>query len=118
MSDLKRSANMKSVFLVTHCYERSSGEEELKIIGVYRTKDEARLAVRRKKRYEGFKDYPKAFEISEMELGRDQWSEGFITYYHPQRKKTKTPNQALQTTTRTVTDRAPSSTLRASASRV
>jgi hypothetical protein len=37
---------------------------------------------------------------------------------HLKDQETKTPNQAPQTTTRTVTDRAPSSTLRASASRV
>ena len=77
---------MSSVFLVTHCYEKPSGSEELKIIGVYRTKDEARLAIRRKKRSEGFRDYPKGFEISEMALGRDQWSEGFVTCASHQKK--------------------------------
>ena len=70
---------MKSVYLVTHSHERASGEEEIKIIGAYASKADAQLAVRRKKRREGFRDYPRGFHISCLELGRDQWSEGFVT---------------------------------------
>ncbi len=60
-----------------HSYERENGDDEVKLIGVYATKADARLAVRRKRRRPGFRDYPRGFHISCLEIGRDQWSEGF-----------------------------------------
>ena len=81
---------MTSVFLVTHAYELR-GEEQIKIIGVYKSKKDARLAVRRKKRMEGFRDHPKGFHIDCLELGKDQWSEGFFTYSYVSKTKKKPP---------------------------
>ena len=77
---------MKAVFIVTHSYELQ-GAEQIKIIGAYASKKDAQLAVRRKKRYPGFRKYPKGFYIDCFELGRDQWDEGFITYYYTPKKK-------------------------------
>ena len=58
---------------------------------------------------------PKSNGIPITDLYQDVFSLGIPTNLNlPE----KTPNQAPQTTTRTVTDRAPSSTLRASAGRV
>jgi hypothetical protein len=81
---------MTAVYIVTHAYELD-GCEESKIIGAYATLKDARLAVRRKRRYPGFCDHPKGFHIDCYELGRDQWSEGFVTV--PARKK-KQPSSA------------------------
>ena len=36
---------MKSIFLVTHSYERENRADEVKLIGVYATKADAQLAV-------------------------------------------------------------------------
>jgi hypothetical protein len=77
---------MKCVYIVSHEYERPSGEDEYKIIGVYRTKHDARLAVRRKRSKEGFRDYPRGFAIAQVEIGRDLWSEGFFTYRYVPKK--------------------------------
>jgi hypothetical protein len=77
---------MKFVYMVTHEYEHSTGEEEYKIIGVYRTKHDAQLAVRRKRSKDGFRDYPRGFVIDRVEIGRDLWSEGFITYRYVPKK--------------------------------
>jgi hypothetical protein len=70
---------MKIVFIVHHSYAAPGGHEEVKLIGVYASKKEAQLAVRRKRRYPGFRDYPKCFQIGQYEVGRDQWSEGFVS---------------------------------------
>lgn len=66
------------VYLVTHAYDRPDGGDEVKIMGVYASKHDAYLAVRRKRRRLGFRDYPSRFDVSKIEIDRDQWSEGFI----------------------------------------
>lgn len=80
---------MKAVFLVTHSYELNEGEEEIKILGVYLSKAEGQLAVRRIKRSEGFRDHPRGFHVDRFEIGKDQWSEGFSTYKYLLQKKKK-----------------------------
>ncbi len=77
---------MKFVYMVTHEYERPTGEEEYKVVGIYHTKHDARLAVRRKRSKEGFRDYPRGFVIAPIEIGRDLWSEGFFTYRYVPKK--------------------------------
>ena len=69
---------MDAVYIVTHSYELE-GADEIKIIGAYASHSDARLAVRRKRRYPGFRDHPNGFHIDRFEIGRDQWSEGFVT---------------------------------------
>ena len=70
---------MKSIFLVQHVHLLPDGEEDVKLIGAYKTEADAKLAVRRKKRYPGFRESPEGFEITSLELGKDQWSEGFVS---------------------------------------
>lgn len=50
------------------------------LIGVYRTRKEARAAVRRVARKPGFAEYPEGFQIFPDVLGRDSWVDGFVTY--------------------------------------
>jgi len=63
----------------THVDDRLEGGEDVKLIGVYSSIDEANSAIERKGNYEGFMDYMDGFEISTYTLDKDSWSEGFVT---------------------------------------
>lgn len=69
---------MKTVFILHHSYELDE-DNETKFIGTYSTKEQAELAIARLKDRNGFKYYPNAFEISEYELDKDNWTDGFAT---------------------------------------
>ena len=72
---------MKYVYSLwhTHIDKRFSGEEEVKLIGVYTSEGKAKLAQLRAEKLEGFKNYPEGFEISCNELDKDEWTFGFVT---------------------------------------
>jgi hypothetical protein len=69
---------MTAIYLVTHTHELD-GIEDVKLIGAYSSRIDAQHAVKRRRAFPGFSDNPKGFHIARLELGRDQWSEGFIT---------------------------------------
>lgn len=51
----------------------------MKFIGVCATQEEADRAVERFKRQPGFKDHPDGFSVDRYEVGKDHWTEGFVT---------------------------------------
>ncbi len=53
-------------------------ESEFILIGVYDSDIQAQQAIGRLCLKNGFSDYPEGFEISEYELNKDHWTEGFI----------------------------------------
>lgn len=63
----------------THFNEKLPGGEDIKLIGVYTSKENAEEAQSRAEQLEGFKDHPKGFEISCNELNKDEWTSGFVT---------------------------------------
>jgi hypothetical protein len=67
---------MKTVFILEHSYELN-GHDETKFIGVYSTNEMAESAINRLKYKNGFKYHPDAFVITECELNKDSWTEGF-----------------------------------------
>jgi hypothetical protein len=67
----------KSVFLVWHTNPKNNDE---KFIGVYSTRDNARKAIQPLKKQSGFRDSPRKFKISEQQLDRTWWTEGFVTW--------------------------------------
>lgn len=69
---------MKSVFLLQHSYEQD-GYDEIKFIGVYSTMVEAKNAIKRLSKENGFKYRINGFVIDEYEIDKDHWSEGFAT---------------------------------------
>lgn len=71
---------MNSVFLLLHSYELPDDADEIKIIGVYSTKENAKAAVRRLQPQPGFCDHPDKFVIDEYDLDQDNWVEGFFSY--------------------------------------
>ena len=70
--------NMNSVFILWHSYDLD-GCEETKLIGVYKTQDDAQAAINRLKKQSGFCDRPDDFHIDKYEIGKDHWTEGYIT---------------------------------------
>jgi homoserine kinase type II len=70
---------MKSVFLLWHIHELEDQENDEKLIGVYSTEGNAREAIRRVISQPGFRDYPEGFQITQYEIGKDHWTEGFVT---------------------------------------
>jgi hypothetical protein len=80
----------KTVFLVQHLNLLGEEREDTKLIGVYQTRELAQAAVDRLKNKPGFRDHPRVidplnddeevgFYISEYELDKDQWEEGYVT---------------------------------------
>jgi hypothetical protein len=67
---------MKSAFVLQHSYE-INGNDETKFIGVYATNELAEDAILRLKIQPGFRDRPEDFHISEYELNKDHWVEGY-----------------------------------------
>lgn len=76
---------MNHVFLLEHVHR--DGDEDVKSIGIYRSREAAEEAVARLKSQPGFRDHPgivedgSGFYINRYELDMDHWSEGFVTVY-------------------------------------
>ena len=68
---------MKTVFLLWHTHELP--EEDEKFIGVYESRDAAERAKERTSKLPGFSEHLGGFEISAYEVGKDHWTEGFVT---------------------------------------
>jgi len=81
---------MKSVFIVQHLHTLPQGEDDIKIIGIYRSRDAAMAAIDKINGQPGFCDHPKlvnpesdddlqGFYIDEYVLDMDHWKDGFVT---------------------------------------
>jgi len=69
---------VQSVFIVQHVAREDEDDENVKFIGAYSSRAEARAAISRLLPQPGFRDYPEGFHIDEYLLDQDHWSEGFI----------------------------------------
>ena len=69
---------MKSVFIVEHSYEKNSCDET-KFIGVYSSAEKAQATVERLKQQPGFRDRPQDFQVNEVDLDKDHWTEGYAS---------------------------------------
>ena len=63
----------ETVFLLWH----TDRDEDFKLIGVYRTEEDAIAAKERVKDKPGFSEEGGEFEIVPYELNRDHWTDGF-----------------------------------------
>jgi hypothetical protein len=81
---------MNRVFVIQHLHLMNGDEEDVKLLGVYSSRDEAVAAIERFRHLPGFKDIPnmadpslpgsaEGFYIDEFELNQDSWSEGYVT---------------------------------------
>jgi hypothetical protein len=69
---------MATVFVVQHVHEQQDGDEDVKLIGVYSSRETAAAAVARLRRQPGFSDTPEGFHVAEYRLDQDHWSEGYV----------------------------------------
>ncbi len=81
---------MKSVFVLQHVHVISDTQEDVKLIGVYRSLEAAHAAINRLNNQPGFTEHRRlvdpladddanGFYIDEYELDKDHWSESFVT---------------------------------------
>ena len=71
------------VFLVQHAHSLEGGEEEVKTIGIYSTREAAEQAVERLRLQPGFRDTPAGFTVDLYWLDQDGWEEGYVTIGKP-----------------------------------
>jgi hypothetical protein len=67
------------VYVLQHVHESADGAEDVKLIGVYSSRENAQAAVARLRQVPGFSDDPTGFHIDEYSIDRDQWAEGYST---------------------------------------
>jgi hypothetical protein len=70
---------MASVFVLQHVHSTEDDVEDVKLIGVYSSREKAQGAVARLGRAPGFSDAPDGFHIDEYHVDQDQWVEGYAT---------------------------------------
>lgn len=68
---------MNSVYILQFVRAISESEEDVKLIGVYRSLQQAEQARWRLSKKPGFCDYRDGFIIDEYEIDRDHWQDGF-----------------------------------------
>lgn len=73
------SLRQRFVYILWHVHEFDDEHEDAKLIGVYATEDEANAARDRVKDAPGFRDLPEGFHLDRYEVGRDGWTEGYVT---------------------------------------
>jgi len=70
---------LMDVFLLWHTHEMADGEEDDKLIGVYATEADAEAARLRMLHQPGFRELPEGFQVGRYTVGKDNWTEGFVT---------------------------------------
>ena len=77
------------VYLLQHLHILNDDEEDVKVLGIYATREAAVAAVERYRRLPGFLDLPQfadhedggspeGFSIDEYELDLDYWQDGYV----------------------------------------
>jgi hypothetical protein len=68
-----------SVFVLHHVHEHEDGEEDVKLIGVYSTREKAEEARLRLLQQPGFRELPDGFRFDRYGLDEDHWTEGYVS---------------------------------------
>ena len=69
---------MTNVFVLQHVHSLENGVEDIKLIGVYSSRENAQTTAARLARVSGFSDAPDDFHIDEYPIDRDHWVEGYV----------------------------------------
>ena len=70
---------MTRVYILQHVHAMEDGGEDVKLIGVYSSRETAQAAVARLSQVPGFRDDLGGFHIDEYPIDRDQWVAGYST---------------------------------------
>lgn len=71
----------REIFLVQHVHTLEDGEEDVKTIGIYSTRETAERAVERLRLRPGFRDTPDGFSIDLFWVDQDCWEDGYVTVH-------------------------------------
>jgi len=77
--DTYRNTGSESVWLLQHVHEFDDGSEDVKLIGVFASREEGEVAQGRVASEPGFRDTPDGFSLTEERLGIVAWGEGYVT---------------------------------------
>jgi len=67
------------VYLLQHVHPLEDGADDVKVIGVYSSRENAETAITRLSQMPGFCDAAAGFHVDEYQLDNDQWVEGYST---------------------------------------
>lgn len=67
------------VYVLQHCHAVDTGEEDVKFIGAYSSRDAAEAAVARTAALPGFRNAADGFSIDAYEVDKDHWVEGYVS---------------------------------------
>ena len=81
---------MMSVFVLQHVHSMDDGVEDVKLIGVYSSREKAQATAARLARVSGFSDAPDDFHIDEYRVDQDQWVEGYVSFTDAKRHREAT----------------------------
>jgi hypothetical protein len=70
---------MDSVCVLWHVHKTSGLSEDEKLIGVYKTRNDAQDAIARLRTKPGFQETQEGFQIDDYELNKDHWTEGYVS---------------------------------------
>ena len=70
---------MTKVYVLQHVHSLEDGEDDVKFIGVYSSRENAQAAITRLGLAPGFSDALDGFHIDEYQVDKDQWVEGYST---------------------------------------
>ena len=67
----------RSIYLLQHVARADSNNEDVKVLGLYSSREKAALAVKRFRKIRGFSRYPDGFHIDQYLLNQKVWADGF-----------------------------------------
>ena len=70
---------MQKIYYLYHVRYEDTDDEDFRIIGIYSSRKQAKLAIERMKKKPGFIDFPNGFQIIPSVLNRAEWLDGFVT---------------------------------------
>jgi hypothetical protein len=69
----------RAVYLLQHVARSGRHDEDVKTLGIFSSRREATLAIRRVEKLAGFKRYREGFHVDRYRLNERAWTEGFVT---------------------------------------
>ena len=70
---------MQKIYYLYYVRYEDTDDEDFRIIGIYSSSKQAKLAIERMKKKTGFIDFPNGFQIIPSVLNRAEWLDGFVT---------------------------------------
>jgi hypothetical protein len=67
------------VFVLQHVHNFDDGKEDVKMIGVYSSQEQAEAAIGRLCAKPGFSDALEGFSIDRYVVNEDNWTEGYVS---------------------------------------